>query len=152
MAEGPAHTSCGPCFVLGYDRSESARRAAHWALGELLPDGKLVLVHSSRSLHAPASPLSTQQERAQLGRAILDELLLEGDQELFDVAIATEISEEDPVTALLQAAERHDARAIVVGHEHRSRLRRALGSVTSELLRTSPLPVIAVPANGATAT
>jgi nucleotide-binding universal stress UspA family protein len=147
--EGPAHTACGPCLVLGYDGSEAARSAAHWALGELLADGKLVVVHSSRRLHVPLSPLSTPQERAERGRAILDELLLEGKDSLFDVDIATEISNEDPVKALLQAAERHGARAIVVGREHRSRLRRTLGTVTSELLRASPVPVIAVPAESA---
>lgn len=149
--EGPAHVSCGTCLVLGYDGSESARRAAHWALGELVGDGKLVVVHSSRPLHAPPSPLSTPHERAERGRAILDELLLEGEDSLFDVDIATEISGEDPVKALLQAAEAHGASAIVVGSEHHSRLRRTLGTVTSELLRTSPVPVISVPWDGAAA-
>lgn len=149
--EGPADTARGACLVLGYDGGEAARRAAHWALGELAGAGKLVVVYSSRSLHAPSSPLSTPQERAERGRAILDELLLDGEDSLLDVEIATEISNEDPVTALVQAAERHGARAIVLGSEHRSRLRRTLGTVTSELLRASPVPVISVPADEAAA-
>lgn len=147
--EGHAKTTGRSCLVLGYDGSEAARRAAHWALGELSGDGRLVVVHSGRPLHAPPSPLSSPGERTERSQAILDELLLEGEDSLFDVDIVTEISEEDPVTALLEAARRHGAQAIVVGSEHRSRLRHTLGTVTSQLLRTSPVPVIAVPAERA---
>lgn len=134
-----------PCLVLGYDRTDSSRGAAAWAVNELLPDGKLVLVHSCRPLHAPASPLSTSQERHRLGRALIDELMLEGADSLFDVEIEAEISDHDPVTALTDAARRHRARAVVIGHESHSRVHRALGTVTSELLDASPVPVIAVP-------
>jgi hypothetical protein len=37
------------------------------------------------------------------------------------------------------------ARGIVIGHERHSRLHKALGTVTSELLDAAPVPVIAVP-------
>lgn len=135
------------CLVLGYDRTDSARRAASWAVHELAPDGKLVVVHACRALHAPPSPLSSTHERRQLARAVFDELFLEDDGSLLDVDIdiETEISDEDPVTALVDAARRHHARAIVVGCEQRSRLHKALGTVTSELLESSPVPVTAVP-------
>jgi nucleotide-binding universal stress UspA family protein len=135
----------GPCLVIGYDRTDSARRAAAWAAHQLSPGGKLVIVHACRALHAPPSPLSTTQERHYLGRALIDELLLEGEDTLFDIDVATEVSDDDPVTALLDAARRHGARAIVVGCEQHSRLHKALGTVTSELLKTSPVPVTAVP-------
>ncbi|HEV7162583.1 MAG TPA: hypothetical protein VGN25_04940 [Solirubrobacteraceae bacterium] len=59
------------CMVLGYDRSDDSRAAARWAVSELLPDGKLVIVHADRPLHAPPSPLSNANERAELGRAIV---------------------------------------------------------------------------------
>jgi nucleotide-binding universal stress UspA family protein len=136
-----------PCLVLGYDRTDSARCAASWAVHELAPDGKLVIVHSCRALHAPHSPFSSAHERRQLARAVFDELFLEDDGSLLDVDIdiETEISEEDPVTALVEAARRHHASAIVVGYEQRSRLHTALGTVTSELLKSSPVPVTAVP-------
>ncbi len=140
-----------PCFVLGYDRGESARVAAAWAAQELHPEGKLVIVHSSRPLHAPPSPLSNSHARGKLGRAMIDELLLEGEDEVFDIDIVAEISDKDPVTALIDAARHHDARAIVVGCDRHSRLHRALGTVTSELLQSSPVPVIAVPRVGAMA-
>jgi nucleotide-binding universal stress UspA family protein len=137
-------------LVIGYDRTDSARRAARWAAQEITPDGKLVIVHACRPLHAPASPLSSPEERHQLARAMIDELFLTGEDSLLDVDIQAEISDDDPVTALIDAARHHDARGIIVGCEQHSRLHRALGTVTSELLRTSPVPVTAVPFPSAT--
>ena len=49
------------------------------------------------------------------------------------------------MTALIDAARRHKARAIVIGAKHHSRLHKALGTVTTELLKTSPVPVFTVP-------
>jgi nucleotide-binding universal stress UspA family protein len=138
-----------PCMVLGYDRTDSARHAARWVADELPADGRLVIVHASRPLHAPPSPFSTPQERRRFGRALVDELLLEGDDALFDLDVAVEVSDAGPVTALIDAARRHGARAIVVGSERHSRLHKALGTVTTELLKSSPVPVIAVPATAA---
>jgi len=139
----------GQCLVLGYDRTDSSRRAARWAANELPANGKLVIVHACRPLHAPPLPLSSTLERERLGRAVIDELLLEGEDSLFDVDIVTEVSDDDPVTALTEAARRHRARAIVVGCEQHSRLHKALGTVTSELLKSSPVPVTAVPSRAA---
>lgn len=144
----PTQDDGGQCLVLGYDRTDSSRRAARWAAGELHPNGKLVIVHACRPLHAPPSPLSTAKERHELGRAMIDELFLEGEDSLFDADLVTEVSDEDPVSALTQAARRHGARAIVVGCEQHSRLHKALGTVTSELLKSSPVPVTVVPSVG----
>ncbi len=148
MTSSTGQAAGGPCLILGYDRTENSRRAVSWALSELSPEGRLVIVHACRPLHAPPSPLSTGYERAELGRAIIDELLLEGDDALFDIGIETEVSDHDPVTALLDAAGRHAARAIVLGCDQHSRLHRALGTVTSTLQRSSPVPVIIVPPEG----
>jgi nucleotide-binding universal stress UspA family protein len=135
-------------LVLGYDRSDSARLAARWAVNQLLPAGKLVIVHANRPLHAPPLPSSTA-ERKRLGRALADELLLEGEDSLFDIEVELEVLDRDPVSALIDAARRHRARAIVVGSEHHSRLHTAIGTVTVELLSESPVPVIVVPARAA---
>ncbi len=143
-AEGSGEQSRG-CMVLGYDRSDGAQSAARWAARELLPDGKLVIVHAGRPLHAPPSPLTSAHERTELGRAIIDELLLEGDDELRDLDLHVEVLDVDPVTALIEAAARHDARAIVIGSKPHSRLHRAIGVVTDGLLARSPVPVVAVP-------
>lgn len=133
------------CLAVGYNGSENSRSAVSWASRELASDGKLVIVHSCRPLRVPPSLLSTAHERAEIGRAILDELVLDGDVAMFDVKLVTEVSDENPVTAMLDAAKRHRANAIVTGREQHSRLRRAVGTVTSELQKSSPVPVIIVP-------
>jgi nucleotide-binding universal stress UspA family protein len=138
-------TAAGRCLVVGYDRTDAGRRAASWAARDLGGEGRLVLVHADRPQHAPPSPLASRQERRELGRAIVDELLLEGDDALHEVELEVEISDRDPASALSEAAVRHGASAIVVGSGRHSRLRRALGTVTSELLASSPVPVTAVP-------
>jgi len=133
------------CLAVGFDRNDSSRRAAEWAAADLQPDGRLVLVHACRPLNAPPSPLASAAERTELGRAIVDEFLLQADASLRDLELVVEILDRDPVAALTDAATRHGAAAIVVGTEHHSRLHRAVGVVTSELLSSSPVPVIVVP-------
>ena len=132
------------CLVVGYDRTETARGAVRWAAAELSGAGKLVLVHSSRGLHAPPSPLTSGPERRELGLALIDELLLAGEDSLFDLDVEADISDHDPVTALIDAAARHHARLIVVGCEHHSPLHKVVGTVTSELMGRSPVPVTVV--------
>jgi nucleotide-binding universal stress UspA family protein len=146
-AERTAERTGGPCLVVGYDGSESARAAASWAAASLPAGGRLVLVYASRGLHAPPSPLTSAQERERIGRAYLDELALESEDALLDVAAHAEVSDEDPVHALIEAARRHGAGAIVVGCKHHSRLHKAIGTVTSELLMRSPVPITVVPSN-----
>ena len=133
------------CLIVGYDGEEGSRRAASWAASQLAPRGKLVLVHACRPLHAPPSPLSSARERHATGGALFDELLLEGEDELLDAVVDTEICDTDPVSALTSAAVRHEADGIVVGHERHSRARRAIGTVTGELLSRSGVPVTVVP-------
>lgn len=138
------------CMVLGYDRSDSSRHAASWVTNQLLAGGRLVIVYACRRQHLPSTPPSTLGERHDLGRAILDELLLDGEEALLDIDLETEASDDDPVSALTDAARRHNACAIVLGAKHHSRLHKALGTVTTELLKTSPVPVIAVPMTAST--
>jgi nucleotide-binding universal stress UspA family protein len=140
----------GQCMVLGYDGTDSARLAASWVARQLRPDGKLVIVHACRPLHATSSPLSSAKERRELGRALIDELLMETNV-LLEIEVEAEVSDRDPVSALIEAARDHAAQGIVVGHEPHSTLHRALGTVTSELLGTSPVPVTTVPLSAAAA-
>ena len=146
MTRDAEHRAAKRCLALGFDRNESSRRAAAWAARDLRPDGKLVFVHACRPLNAPPSPLAGLDERERLGRAIVEEFLLEADAAIRDLELVIEIIDRDPVTALIEAAERNDADAIVVGTERHSRLHRAIGVVTGSLLERSPVPVIAVPA------
>jgi len=77
--------------------------------------------------------------------ARLDELLLEAPLELLDCEFESEVSDREPVSALIEAAERHGAEAIVLGAQRHSTLQRAIGTVTTELLARSPVPVTVVP-------
>lgn len=140
-----SHTLSDRCLVVGYDRSTSAQIAAEWAARWLAPDGRLVIVHACRPLLTPPSAMSTPAERTAFGHALLDELMMSSGETLLDLDVDTEVLDDDPVTALLDAAERHDAQAIVIGSEHRSKLRAIVGTVTTELLRSTPVPLIAVP-------
>jgi nucleotide-binding universal stress UspA family protein len=133
------------CLVVGYDRGESARNAVEWAASQLAPDGRLVIVFAEKPLHAPQSPLSSAQERRRFAGAAIDELLLEAGGAVLDSEISTEISEQDPVSALREAARRHHADAIVLGSQQHSRVHQAIGTVTSALLKDSPVPVTVVP-------
>lgn len=132
-------------MVVGYDGSESASVAVRWAAATLPAEGSLVLVCSCRPLHAPPSPLACSQERRSVGHAVFDALALEAQDAFLAHQACTEVSDEDPVSALTDAARRHRACMIVVGCEQHSRLHRAIGTVTSELLKRSPVPVVAVP-------
>ena len=78
--------------------------------------------------------------------------MLEGEDSLFDLDVEAVISDHDPVTALIDAATRYRARLIVVGCEHHSPLNKAFGTVTSELVSRSPVPVTAVGPRAAVAT
>lgn len=76
---------------------------------------------------------------------MFDELALDGDNELLETLGQTELSDADPVSALTDAAARHQADGIVVGHEAHSRARRAIGTVTGELLSRARIPVTVIP-------
>ena len=135
----------GACLVVGYDGSASGRAAVAWATDVLPADGKIVLVHACKPLHAPTSPLASASARREFGRALLDELLLDGPKRMLDREVVAEVADKDPVSALASAARRHGANGIVVGCKRHSRLRKAIGTVTSDLLKSSPVPVTAVP-------
>lgn len=133
------------CMIVGCDHSPSAKGAAEWAARQLQGEGTLVLVHACRPLLRPPAALSTPEERIEIGHAVVDGLLMEAGGILLDVDVEVEVLDQDPVSAILDAASAHDAEAIVIGSEHRSRLHAAIGTVTEELLKAAAVPVIAVP-------
>ncbi len=145
---GESQHAGATCLVVGYDRSESSRAALAWATAELEPRGKLVIVHACRPLHVPTSPLAGSHARSRLGHTTIDELMMASDPEMLDLDIATEVVDQDPASALLDAAKRYDASRIVVGMDEHSRLRKAIGTVITALSKSSPVPVVGVSADG----
>jgi nucleotide-binding universal stress UspA family protein len=139
-----------PRIVVGYDGSPEARHAAVWAARRAAPDGSVLLVHASgpRRRWLPIEILRTGSERTQLGRALIDELLMSGEQELLDVKLQAHVVAGTPAKVLRDAAEQHEADEIVVGSHHPRRADPIYGDVAAELVRSAPVPVIVVPLGG----
>lgn len=142
---GSERRSGHSCLVVGYDGTDASDCAIAWAVGQLASDGRLVIVHACRALHAPSSPLTSERERRDLGRALLEEVCIDRGQANGDMLVHAEVADEDPVRALNRVGERCHADGIVVGHGSHSRLHRAIGTVTGELLARCTVPVTVVP-------
>jgi nucleotide-binding universal stress UspA family protein len=134
------------CLVVGYDGHPAARAAVGWAAAQLAGNGRIVVVQAYRPLLSPTELCGSAGDRRRLAGASVDELLLEAPRQLLEGELDVEVSDEDPVSALIAAAERHGAEAIVLGAQRHSSLRKLLGTVTSELIERSPVPVTVVPA------
>ncbi len=136
--------------LVGYDGSPEARHAAVWAARSAAPNGSIVLIHAvgPRRRWLPHELLRTGDERRQLGRALIDELLMNGDDALLDVKLEAHVVPGTPAKALIDAAERHGAREIVVGSHHRGRSGAIYGDIAGELVRSAPIPVVVVPLGG----
>ena len=134
-------------IVLGYDESPGARRALGLAIDLAAKlEETLVLVYGA----APPGLVGEEagehaRALAEIGRTALDHAV--ADAESAGVRTVVEVAAEKPVPALIAAADRHDARVIVVGTWGETPLRGAmLGSVSHKLLHLSDRPVLCVPA------
>ncbi|MFI9123711.1 universal stress protein [Streptomyces bikiniensis] len=133
-------------IVLGYDESPGAARALRIAVEVAAAFGEtLVLVYGA------AAPGPTGEEYRshydairQAGRTGLEHAVAEADRA--GVPTVVEVIDEKPAQALVDAATRHAARAIVVGSWSESPIRGALlGSTPHKLLHMSTVPVLCVP-------
>jgi nucleotide-binding universal stress UspA family protein len=133
-------------IILGYDESPGARRALSYAvdLAKLLSD-ELVLVYG-------AEPPGRMGDELAEHTAALAERGREALRQAVDIAEAggvraiVELVDEKPAQALLDAADKYDARLIVVGTYGESPLKGAiLGSTPHKLLHWSSRPVLCVP-------
>ena len=134
------------CLVVGYDRGESARAAVDWSARQLPADGRLVVVFAEKPLHAPQSPLSSAAERRRFAGAAIDELLLERPTARCSTARSSRRSPGRTRSARCARPPGATApRRIVLGSQQHSRVHQAIGTVTSSLLKDSPVPVTVVP-------
>lgn len=132
--------------VLGYDESPGAERALHVALEVATAFGEpLVLVYGAAAPGATGEEYRAHREAVlQAGRSALARAVGAADEA--GVPSTVEVVDDKPAQALLDAAERHDARVIVVGTWGDSPIRGALlGSTPHKLLHLSPVPVLCVP-------
>ncbi len=154
-ASAPGGRKREPCLIVGYDGSPEARHAAVWAARRAAPNGMLVLIHASRPPHrwpalqivhmAIEQVLQIAGVRGDRGRALIDELFMDGDEALLDVSIEAHVVDRPPAQALIEAARSHHASEIIVGSHHSSRTDAVYGDVAAELTRTAPVPVCVVP-------
>lgn len=132
--------------VLGYDESPGAERALRVALEVAAAFGEpLVLVFGAAAPGSTGEEYRAHREAVrQAGRSALAHAVEEADAA--GVPSAVEVVDEKPAQALIDAAERHDARVIIVGSWGDSPIRGALlGSTPHKLLHLSPVPVLCVP-------
>ncbi|MFE2165988.1 universal stress protein [Streptomyces sp. NPDC059447] len=132
--------------VLGYDESPGAERALRVALEVATAFGEpLVLVYGVAAPGATGEEYQAHVEALrQAGRSALAHAVEAADEA--GVPSTVEVVDEKPAQALLDAAERHDARVIIVGTWGDSPIRGALlGSTPHKLLYLSPVPVLCVP-------
>lgn len=136
------------CLVVGYDGSEPARAAVTYAADRVGPDGRLTIVHATGPLAswlgAPEEMLVTE-DRAERGRALLDELMLEAGNALIDTDYELVMVPGPAAEALVHTAQRHDADEIVLGSRGMGRLGSVLGSVAQHVLHTADRPVVVIP-------
>ncbi|MFD3554303.1 universal stress protein [Streptomyces goshikiensis] len=136
--------------VLGYDESPGAERALHVALEVATAFGEpLVLVYGAAAPGTTGEEYRAHREAVlQAGRSALARAVAAADEA--GVPSTVEVVDEKPAQALLDAAQRHDARVIIVGSWGDSPIRGALlGSTPHKLLHLSPIPVLCVPTEGA---
>lgn len=132
--------------VLGYDESPGAERALRVALEVASAFGEpLVLVYGAAAPGATGEESRAHREAVrEAGRNALSRAVAAADEA--GVPSTVEVADAKPAQALLDAAERYDARVIIVGSWGDSPIRGALlGSTPHKLLHLSPVPVLCVP-------
>ena len=133
-------------IVLGYDETPGAKRALGYAidLARLLGD-TLVLVYGAEPPGRMGEEFTAHLAAlAERGKAALEHAVQQA--AAAGVATVVELVDEKPAQALLDSADKHDARLIVVGTYGESPMRGAiLGSTPHKLLHWSSRPVLCVP-------
>ena len=132
--------------VVGYDGSDGSTRALDWALQRAGTGGRVVVVDATRP---QPDRLAHPSVGAMLHDRVLEcnatvELVFLDHAALGGPELVGEVAQNFPSTALLEAARRHDADEIVVGHRDRSRVRQLSGSVSAALLRQRDRPAIVI--------
>lgn len=138
-----APSRSGRVLVVGYDGSDSSRRALRWACDHAGAAGRVVAVHA---YHPPPEWEGTPYWGKSLahhqayGRELLAGIEAEGPP-----AVEPDLLEGPAASALLMAADAHGADEIVIGSHGHGRVAAALGGVASALLAHADRPVVVIP-------
>ena len=134
-------------IVLGYDESPGSQPALALAIALAARfAAPLVLVYGIEPPGGVGEEFQAHQRALEeIGRRAVGHAVAEAEGQ--GVRTPVEVLTQKPAQALLDAADRHDGRMIVVGTAGESPLRGAiLGSVSHKLLHLSSRPVVCVPA------
>ena len=138
-----------PTIVVGYDGSPASRVAVGVAARRAGRGGRVIVVHA---YDLPPDFLGSPDYggiltgRQAHGRALLEALPLEGNDELLDTDYETELIGGPAAEAIADVARVRDADEIVIGAHGHGRVRALLGSVSLELLHRADRPVTVIPA------
>jgi nucleotide-binding universal stress UspA family protein len=140
---GQQSASRPPRLVVGYDGSDSSRRALERVAGFAGPQTEVVVVAAVEPYPGSGVTIPANADEAEVRRRQADlveaESLLEG----FGVHASTRLLHGDPADALIDAAK--DAELVVVGSRNLSRLQSfLLGSVSSRVVSGAPCDVLVV--------
>jgi nucleotide-binding universal stress UspA family protein len=137
----------GRTIVAGYDGSTAALAAVEYAIDRAGPDGRLILVHA---YHVPVDYAGASyypqmhEDASQIATSVLDGL--ERDCEhLVAVEHERDISDGPAASAIVRAAELHEADEIIIGSRGVGRVRALLGSVAHDVLHRAHCPVTVIP-------
>jgi nucleotide-binding universal stress UspA family protein len=140
-------------ILVPFDGSEAAERALTWATGvaraQHIPIHLLAVVEWSYfGVQNPMELAQAQSEHIADVQRLRNQVLAPRAEQLRASGIDVELTvEPGPVTAtILEIAERLQPQLIVVGRRGGSRLSKLLmGSTSSALVQTAPMPVVVVP-------
>jgi nucleotide-binding universal stress UspA family protein len=130
-----------PCIVVGYDGSETARRALDYALERAGSDGTVIVAHAFEPPHdwlGNANYDRIVAEHRARGQALLDDLPAAP-------SIKSDLLAGSPAEAIARVASARNADEIVVGSRGFGSVRAALGSVSHQLLHLADRPVVVIP-------
>ena len=137
----------GRTIVAGYDGSPAALAAVEHAIDRAGPDGRLVVVHAylTPTDHVGASYYTAMVEDAsQYATDLLDGLERDCER-LVTIEHERDLAVGSPATAIVRAAESHEAAEIVIGSRGVGRMRALLGSVAHDVIHRAHCPVTVIP-------
>jgi len=130
-------------LIVGVDGSDGSKRALAWATSQI-PDGHLTVVHAFSpgvELLAAAAQVNLDPVRADHKKSLAT--TWSESPRAAGVEFEVELIDDEVSAALVDAADRRSADAIVVGHQGHGRWsQHHIGRVASRLLHHCPVPLV----------
>ena len=140
---GQEPTSRRPRLIVGYDGSDSARRALERIAAFARPEAQVVVIAAVEPYPASGVTIPVNEDDAEVRRRRDDLVEAQALLESYGVRASTRLLHGDPADALIDAAK--EAELAVVGSRNLGRLQSfVLGSVSSRVVSGAPCDVLVV--------